>query len=288
MAQKVIPLYTNEVPNAKTDVKNIESEETNAEGMVLIKNVSIPDLTVFIPAKGKANGTSVIICPGGGYGILASKHEGSDVAKEFNKIGVTAFVLKYRLPSDKTMVDKTIGPLQDAQQAIKFVRENASKFNLNPNRICFMGFSAGGHLAATAGTHFDFSVIKNEHNTSLRPDFLMLIYPVISFVDTIGHMGSRENLIGKTPTDEKINWFSNEKHVNTKTPPAFLIHAQDDNAVKVDNSLLFYKALTASKVEAEIHVFPKGGHGFGLINKSATTTWFALCQNWLLSNRWLK
>ncbi|MDB5120385.1 MAG: alpha/beta hydrolase [Sphingobacteriales bacterium] len=288
MAQKVIPLYPGKVPNSIENIKNEETVEDNPNGRMRIKNVSQPNLTMYVPQKVKPNGTSVIIFPGGGYSVLAAKHEGIDVAKKFNEIGVTAFVLKYRIPNDKTMVDKTIGPLQDAQQAIKYVREHASELKLKANQIGIMGFSAGGHLASTAGTHFQTPVISNDNNTSLKPDFMILIYPVISFTDSIGHWGSRENLIGKAPAPEKIRLFSNELQVTPKTPPTFLVHAQDDDVVKVDNSLLFYQALTKNKVLAEMYLYQKGGHGFGLNNPKSSISWFNLCSNWLNDNEWLK
>ena len=196
----------------------------------------------------------MVICPGGGYGVLAASHEGADVAKQFNEWGVTAFVLKYRIPDDRIMTDKEIGPLQDAQRAIQWVRENAAKWKVDPSHIGIMGFSAGGHLASTEGTHFTHELIANKKHTSLRPDFMILIYPVISFTDSIGHIGSRENLIGKNPSPEKIIEYSNELQVNANTPPAFLVHAGDDDAVKVQNSLYFYNALQKNHVPAELHV----------------------------------
>ena len=288
MAQKVIPLYPGKVPNAIENIKNEETIEDKPNSFYLIRSVSQPTLTIYTPENVKPNGTSVIIFPGGGYSVLASKHEGVDVAKKFTDLGVTAFVLKYRIPNDKTMVDKTIGPLQDAQQAIKYVREHATELNLKPNQIGIMGFSAGGHLASTAGTHFETSVIANDNKTSLKPDFMILIYPVISFHDTIGHRGSRDNLIGKTPAPEKIYLYSNELQVTSKTPPTFLVHAQNDEAVKVDNSILFYQALTKNKVPAQMHLYQKGGHGFGLNNPTSSASWFDLCKNWMVDSGWIK
>src|SRR5690554_1670589 len=178
-AQERILLYDNIIPNAKP-VENREEERANDAVDSLTYAVSVPSLTVFSPAKNVSNGTAVIICPGGGYHVLLSKREGSDVARAFNKLAVTAFVLRYRLPDDDIMLDKTIGPLQDAQQAIKYVRENAEKLGIDPDRIGIMGFSAGGHLASTAGVHFDTPQIPNDNNTSLRPDFMLLVNPVIS------------------------------------------------------------------------------------------------------------
>jgi acetyl esterase/lipase len=286
-AQEIIPLYEKEIPNSKAIV-NREKSETGADGIQRISKVSEPTLTVFLPAKEKANGTAVIICPGGGYGILAFSHEGTDVAKAFNQWGVTAFVLKYRLPDDSIMTQRENGPLMDAQRAIQLVRVNATKWNINTNQIGIMGFSAGGHLASTAGTHFNTAVIPNIKNTSLRPDFMILLYPVISFTDSLAHIGSRNNLIGKNPTQEKINYYSNELQVTKQTPPTFLVHAKDDNGVKVQNSIAFYDALKKNGVPAEIHLYEQGGHGFGMNNKTSSDKWMDWLQAWMKKNGWLK
>jgi len=286
-AQDIIPLYEKEIPNSKP-VANREKSETGTDGILRISKVSEPSLMVFLPAKEKANGTAVIICPGGGYSILAASHEGTDVAKVFNEWGVTAFVLKYRLPDDSTMLQKETGPLQDAQRALQLVRLDAKKWGISVNKIGIMGFSAGGHLASTAGTHFNNAAIKNIRNTSLRPDFMILLYPVISFTDSIGHTGSRNNLIGKNPTQEKIKYYSNELQVSKQTPPAFLVHAKDDNVVKVQNSIDFYDALQKNGVPAEIHLYEKGGHGFGMHNKTSGDQWMDWLQTWMKKNGWVK
>jgi acetyl esterase/lipase len=242
--------------------------------------VTEPTLTPFFPSKEKANGTAVIICPGGGYSHLAIKSEGYDVAKEFNKIGVTAFVLKYRLPSDAIMVDKTIGPLQDAQQAILILRTRAAEWGINPSRIGIMGFSAGGHLASTAGTHYNKVVVDNKANVSTRPDFMILMYPVITFGE-LAHKASKDNLVGKDASTALIDLYSNEKQVTPDTPPTFLVQAEDDNIVPVQNSLMFYEALRKAKVLAEMHIYPAGGHGFGLNNTKSKERWFDWCQGWM-------
>ena len=187
LAQETIPLYPGPIPGS---ISTPDEEYQNENGEILYK-ISQPTITIFFPPKEKANGTAVIICPGGGYGVLVIKREGYEVAGKFNELGVAAFVLKYRLPSDVTMTDKSIGPLQDAQQAIKTVRERAAEWKVDPERIGIMGFSAGGHLAATAATHFNKIFIENPLKTSLRSDFMLLIYPVISLTDEIGHKGSR-------------------------------------------------------------------------------------------------
>jgi acetyl esterase/lipase len=286
-SQTIIPLYKDSIPNSKPS-PNAESSTYEGENKILIvHNVSRPSLTVFLPPKEKASGTAVIICPGGGYSILAASHEGYDVAKKLNEMGVAAFVLKYRIPDDKTMLNKEIGPLQDAQRAIQMIREKAGEWNINPSRIGIMGFSAGGHLASTAGTHFDKAVIENKNKTNLRPDFMILIYPVISFTDSIGHIGSRDNLLGKNPSAEKIKEYSNELQITSNTPPAFLVHAGNDDVVKMQNSIDFYEAEQKNKIPAELHIYPKGGHGFGMNNLTTKDQWMERLKNWLDLNGWL-
>ena len=179
-----------------------------------------------------------------------------------SKNGIASFVLKYRLPDDSIMTDKKIGPLQDAQQAIKLVRENAAKWAIDVNKIGIMGFSAGGHLASTEATHFEKSFIENKNNTSLRPDFQILVYPVISMQDSLTHRDSRKNLLGENPSKEIINQFSNELQISKNSPPAYLTHAADDNVVDVDNTIGYFEKLRKNKVEVEMHIYPKGGHGF--------------------------
>ncbi len=283
-AQSVMNLYE-KVPNSKPSANKEESVTT--DNVLRISKVSVPTLTMYTPAAVNEKKAAIIICPGGGYARLAASHEGSDVAKEFNEWGITAFVLKYRLPDDTIMPDKTIGPLQDAQRAIQMVRENAGKWNIDPNRIGIMGFSAGGHLASTASTHFNKAVIDNPANISLRPDFSVLLYPVISFTDSLAHVGSRNNLIGKDVVPAKIIEYSNELQVTPQTPPAFLVHAGDDQTVKVQNSIRYYEALLKNNVSAELHLYPKGGHGFGMNNKTTNDKWMERLKNWLQSNGWL-
>jgi len=275
--QQVIPLYK-VVPNNKqvADKENF----TVRENVTRIAKVSNPTLTVF--KADKPNGRAVIICPGGSYAILAFDKEGTRVAEEFNKWGVTAFVLKYRLPDDTINVDKSLAPLQDAQQAIRFVRENAKEFGVDRNKIGIMGFSAGGHLASTTATHFNMKAdASNNDTTSARPDFAVLIYPVITFDSSFGHKGSRVNLIGANPTKEKIDLYSNELQVTSATPPTFLIHAEDDATVPVENSIRFYQACVKNKVPAEMHIYPKGGHGFGMYNKTTDDSWMERLRSWM-------
>ncbi len=272
-AQTEIPLYPGKVPNA-LDSENQETNQNN-----VIRNVSKPTLSIFLPPAGKGNGAAVIVCPGGGYGVLVIEREGYRIAKALNEMGITAFVLKYRLPNDRTMKDKSIGPLQDAQQAIKTVRERATEWRVDGNKIGIMGFSAGGHLAATAGTHYDSSFVENPAKTSLRPDFMILVYPVISLLDKIGHKGSSANLLGPAPQMDKVRYFSNELQVTATTPPAYLTHAGDDTVVPVSNSIRFYEALNAKGIAADMHIYSKGEHGYPKV--PSFEEWFGRCLLWM-------
>ncbi|MEA5260125.1 alpha/beta hydrolase [Arcicella aquatica] len=275
-AQQITPLYEGAVPNAKAT--NI-TETGGDKGMY--KDVTVPTLEYIKPEK--PNGTSVIIVAGGGYSVIVYNGEGISTAKALADKGISAFVLKYRLPSDNIMVDKKVGSLQDAQQAIKFLRENADKYGIDKNKIGIMGFSAGGHLASTAATHFEKSYIENPNNTSLRPDFQILVYPVISMKEGLTHGGSRDNLIGKNPTDADIEAFSNELQIKANTPPAYLTHAADDKLVDVDNSISYFENLRKNKVEVEMHIFPKGDHGFIFRHKG----WMEPLFDWMKRNSWL-
>lgn len=281
----VLPLYSNSVPDSQpSQVK----ESTVTEGArISVSNVVQPTLTVYLPEPGRATGTAVVVCPGGGYARLAIGHEGYDVAKRLNEMGVAAFVLKYRLPNAQSQPDPSIAPLLDAQQALRLVRAQASKYNLNPDRIGIMGFSAGGHLAASAATRFAQPVGTNPGSESVRPAFAILVYPVISFSDSLMHKGSRDNLLGTSASVAQIREYSNELHVTTQTPPTFLVHAEDDKTVPVQNSLVYYQALARHAVPAELHVYPKGGHGFGLNNATTQDQWSDRLREWLAANGWL-
>jgi acetyl esterase/lipase len=273
-----IPLYSGAIPNAKAAPERETS--TFANNVLRVARVSVPTLTVYRPEK--PNGAAVIICPGGGYHILAFDHEGTLVAEEFAKRGYTAAVLKYRLPNDTLQVDRSMAPLQDAQQAIRLLRSRATEWQLNRRKIGIMGFSAGGHLASTAATHFAFNAdAANKDTTSVRPDFAILIYPVISFDSTITHKGSRNKLVGSAAPSETMDFFSSDKQVAAQTPPSFLVHAGDDTGVPVQNSLRYYEACLANKVPAEMHLYPKGGHGFGMYNRTTTDVWMDRMFNWL-------
>ncbi len=236
-----------------------------------IGNVTHPTLTLYQPAV-KNSGAAVVICPGGGYGGVAIDKEGYDIAEWLNTLGVTGIVLKYRMPKPELSKAEKPWPLQDAQRAIETVREHATEWKIDAKKVGIMGFSAGGHLAATAGTHFE------EGN---RPDFMILIYPVITLKPPIGHVGSRNNLLGKEADEKLVELYSNDEQVTARTPPTFLVHAEDD-PVKCENSLRFFSALRANKVPCEMQLFVKGGHGFGLAaGKEDAERWPARCAAWL-------
>lgn len=284
-AQQDMLLYNGVIPGAKVPPTTYREESiTGEDGVLRISKVTSPEMIAYLPKK--PNGTAVIICPGGGYGILSLVQEGVKVAEKLNEIGVAAFVLKYRLPSDLIMIDKTMGPLQDALQAMYLVRKNSSLWGINPAKIGIMGFSAGGHLAASVSVHYNDLKVQNQEQISLRPDFSILIYPVISF-GTVTHAGSVKNLLGENPTAAQRSYFSSQNYVNGQTPPAFLVHANNDASVPVKNSILYNEALTKFKVPAEMHIYPAGGHGFGLQNKTTKDDWFERLKNWMESNQWL-
>ncbi len=282
-AQTIIPLYDGKVPNS---IPCNLKEYSPLAGRVA--GITIPTLTVYIPTVQDSFKTAVIICPGGGYTRLSIDHEGYEVAKEFNKHGVTAFVLKYRIPNDSCMTNKETVPLQDAEQAIKLIREKAKEYAIDVNRVGIIGFSAGGHLAATISTHFNYVVIDNKSNTNLRPDFSIIGYPVISFIDSLAHKGSKDNLLGKKPTTDLVNFYSNELQVTSKTSPTFIVHAADDKTVKVENSIQYFEALQLNHVPSEIHVYQNGGHGFGLHNATTQDQWFDAAIAWLIHNKMMK
>ncbi len=278
-------IWPDGVPNAIENKDYLESYTSDALGEIRgISKISEPTLTPFIADSTKTNGTAVVICPGGGYTHLAIEKEGYKVAKWLNTLGISAFVLKYRMPTDETMKDKTIGPLQDAQEAIRIVRRNAVKWNVNPDKIGVLGFSAGGHLAATLSTQYGAKVYASEDETPARPDFSVLVYPVISMEDGITHQGSRKSLLGDDPSGDMIERFSNAKQVNTETPPTFLVHATDDKAVPVENSLEYYQALKKHNVPAEMHIYQSGGHGFGLGVSGTNANWPQDLKKWFLAN----
>lgn len=280
---QVIPLW-NKIPDEIKAADYKEKEIINEGKVQSTSLVTIPTLTAFFPNVTKPNQTAVIILPGGGYQHLAIDKEGTKVAQWFNSLGIPAFVLKYRLPSDLIMKNKNIGPLQDAQEAVRCVRQNAAKWNIDPNKIGILGFSAGGHLAAALSTHYDDKIYESVCKVSARPDFSLLIYPVISMQNDITHKGSQINLLGNNASQDLIDSFSNEKKVTAKTPPAFLIHTTDDTVVLPENSIDYYLALKKNGVTAELHLYEKGGHGFGLGVNDTSKYWTRDCEEWLRAN----
>jgi acetyl esterase/lipase len=278
-----LKLWPEGIPGSITDPSYVE-KITTADGRITrCEKVVTPDLTIFLPVPEKANGAAVLICPGGGYGVLAFDHEGNAIAKWLNDNGIAGIILKYRLPSDQIMRDKSVGPLQDAQEAMRVIRRHASEWKIDPKKIGVIGFSAGGHLASTISTHYAEKVYDTKDNTSARPDFSLLIYPVISMDTLITHRGSRNNLLGLKPADDQVRRFSNELQITADTPPAFLVHSSDDNAVPVMNSILYYKGLQKNKIPVELHIFQKGGHGYGMSPNGGTeSAWPGLCLKWLM------
>jgi acetyl esterase/lipase len=223
-----------------------------------------PELAVYKAAK--PNGAAVVVCPGGGYGFLADDHEGKQVAEFLNSIGVTAFVLKYRIVTKDRPGPLGEAPLLDAQRAIRTVRAKAKDYEIDPKRIGIWGFSAGGHLASTATTHFDMGKKDGDDidKVSCRPDFSILAYPVITMETGVTHGGSRKNLLGDNPDEKLIELYSNEKQVTKDTPPVFIFHTSADTAVLPENAVRFYLACKKAKVPVEMHIYEKGRHGVGL------------------------
>ncbi|MGA0316260.1 MAG: alpha/beta hydrolase [Flavobacteriaceae bacterium] len=281
-AQEEYPLWKKSIPGQiKSDEVKEYATGGTAEEILRVHQVTEPTLKAYFPSKELANGAAVVICPGGGYRILAIDHEGYQIAEWLNSLGIAAFVLKYRLPDARIMKDPSVGPLQDVQKALRTVRQNAQKWNIDPTQIGIMGFSAGGHLAASLASHYQANVYEEATVISARPDFSILIYPVISFDQTMTHSGSRENLIGKNPTEAQIAYFSNELQINKNTPPTLLIHSVDDEVVPVENSLAYLKQLKKYKVESELHIFSDGGHGYGLGRGGTHSLWSKNAENWL-------
>jgi acetyl esterase/lipase len=264
-AGEVLPLWADGAPGSLGDKAPYE-----------------PSLTIWLPPAAKANGAAVIICPGGGYGHLAVGHEGKDVAAWLNSLGVAGFMLKYRHSPHY----RHPYPLMDAQRAVRTVRARAKEWRVDPARIGILGFSAGGHLASTAITHLDAGDPKAADpidKASCRPDFAILLYPVISFTAPCTHRGSMNNLLGEKVKDAKlVESLSNELQVTKKTPPTFLMHAGGDRGVPAENSVLFYLAMRKAGVPGELHIYEKGGHGFGLAPKDPVLgTWPDRCADWM-------
>ncbi|MDR0559641.1 MAG: alpha/beta hydrolase [Prevotellaceae bacterium] len=277
--QQRFDLYEDgKIPDA-VSLPNGEKQNPD-DGILREKEISIPDLTAYFPEK--PTGVAVIICPGGGYGMLATGHEGWDIAKRFNEYGISAFVLRYRLPNEKVSTKPHLSPIQDLYKAVDVVRSRADEWKIDTDKIGVIGFSAGGHLASTGGTHFDRNYIASKSG-NLRPDFMILVYPVITSDKSLTHSGSMKNLLGENPSEELLKEFSNEKQITGKTPPSFLVHSADDKVVSGQNSIMFAEAIAYHSVPFEMHIFPRGGHGYGLNNGTIKADWFALCVEWIFS-----
>jgi acetyl esterase/lipase len=276
---KVLKVWPGGAPNDN----GMKEPEEKYDG-VRVKNVSEAEMYVYLPEKEKNTGAAVVICPGGGYMIEAMDHEGYEMAEWLASKGVAGIVLKYRLPYGHHEI-----PSGDARRAIRLVRANAKEWGIDPGKIGIAGSSAGGHLASTAGTRFDEGIANSAdpiEKISCRPDFMLLLYPVITFNEEFGHMGSRQNLIGAGNDWKLVKEYSNELHVTSKTPPTFLILADDDSGVPPRNSVEFYLALKENKIPAEMHIFQQGGHGFGMTKKNLPVDqWPDLFYNWLKSQK---
>ncbi|MBP8789859.1 MAG: alpha/beta hydrolase [Breznakibacter sp.] len=261
------------------------AEKWDSTDILRISQVTNPNIAVFLPSPKNATGEAIVIYPGGGYSILAYDWEGTDIAKYWNAKGVAAIVLKYRLPDMANHRESWQYPLLDAQRALRMVRFHAKEWNIHPDKVGIMGFSAGGHLASSLCTHND---LGNPNSTdpveqiSCIPDFAMLIYPVISFTEPYQHAGSHKNLLGENPDPAQSLFFSSEMQVTSQTPPTILIHASDDTGVPVENSIAYYRALLKHNIPAELHIYPYGQHGFGLaIGKGYLSSWPERCYDWL-------
>jgi len=274
---KVLKVWPNGAPNHN----GMDEPEEKYDG-VRVRNVSEAEIYVYLPEKEKNTGAAVVICPGGGYWIEAMDHEGYAIAEWLKENGVAGIVLKYRLPYGHHEI-----PSGDARQAIRIARHHAGEWGINPGKIGIAGSSAGGHLASTVGTRFDYGNSESNdllERLSSRPDFMLLLYPVITFREEFGHMGSRKNLIGEGNDWKLVEKYSSELHVTPETPPAFLILPDDDKTVPPRNSVEFYLALKENNVPAEMHIFAEGGHGFGMNKKNLPVDqWPELFYNWLKS-----
>jgi acetyl esterase/lipase len=284
-AQEFIPLWPkNKMPNSKQ--LHLRDSIVNER----VYQVGTPGMYAFFPSETENKGAAVLICPGGGYERLAYVISGTQLAKWFNAIGMSAFVLNYRLPNSPDLIQREIGPLQDAQRAMKLIRANAARWKIDTAKIGVQGSSAGGHLAAL------LSLAKEDHaiigdllnNIAFHPAFSILVSPVID-MGIYTHAGSRKNLLGATPTAELVNKYSLQLQVTEATAPAFVVHAFNDPAVSVRNSLLFYQALVEKKVPSSIHVFPAGGHAIALRNNPGSTElWTNLCESWLQEMKFIE
>ncbi len=287
MAQRdSVFLFPEGVPGLKEN-NLVEQDTKSKDGLARLYGITNPCFFPMIPENADEKTPAVVICPGGGYGIVSIDSEGYNVGKWFQERGIAAFVLKYRLPKDEAFEDKSIVPLQDVQQTFKLIREKAEEYNVDVKKIGIVGFSAGGHLAASASVLYTEPLV-DENAKKLRPAFSILVYPVITFTDKVTHLGTRKNLIGPEWTIAQQNYYSCEQQVDKKTPKAFLIHAQDDGAVPLLNSELYKKALDANGVKNTLVVLEEGGHGFGVKPGAKTNLWLDHLEKWLTSENLIR
>lgn len=276
------------VPLAADEPQRIILWPDGAPGALGTEEADIPTLTVYRPADEKHNGSALLVCPGGGYRHLAVDHEGRQIAEWANRMGTTAFVLRYRLGPRY----RHPAPLDDASQAMRWIRHQAETWRIDPRRVAVIGFSAGGHLASTLSTHYepgDPAADDPLRRQSTRPDLAILCYPVITLSGPAAHAGSRRNLLGDDPPAELIAALSNERQVNAQTPPTFLFHTVSDAVVPVENSLLYFQSLRAAGVPAEMHLYERGRHGVGLAQSDpALAGWPEQCRQWLALHGFFK
>lgn len=284
--QKIIDLWNGKIPGAKNvDASKLDEVSTKS---FFARDIKVPSIAYY-PADENPTGTAVVVCPGGSYAGLSYAFEGVNQAAWLNSIGISAFVLRYRMPKDEFMEKRCDGPLQDVQQAIRYVRNHAAEYGINPEHVGIVGFSAGGHLASTASTHFNDEVYKPTENVSARPDFAVLVYPVITMEPSYSEKGTRESLIGPDADQALIDRFSSEKQVTKETPTTFLAHAMNDKLVPYTNSVNYANALREKGVECELHLYARGDHGLGARNPIETQAfWHDACEKWLRMNGWVK
>lgn len=279
-AKATLPLYPGPIPGA-IEAPDEEATRDPKEAWVYRQSISRPTLTVFLPAKTSRATPAVVICPGGSYRGVSIDKEGYSVAQAFNRFGVAAIVLKYRTPNPRHMKETYTGPLQDAQQALHVVHQRAREWNIDRRRIGIVGFSAGGHLAASASTLFAKPVLPNHSAQDVRPAFSVLIYPVISMRDELTHRDSRAQLLGELPSPSLIERYSADEAVSDQTPHAFIVHAADDTAVAVGNSIRYFEALEKRDIPAQLFIYARGGHGYGLKNPTTSDDWIESVRHWL-------
>lgn len=287
-AQEILPLWGDgPIPNQR-ESREMEKQTLRTEDgrpdILWIENVQVPTLEIYLPTARHATGQAVVIFPGGGYVGLGYDWEGTDIAKWLNTRGIAAFVLKYRLPPSPSLKVAHQAPLMDAQRSVRVVRSRSAQWRIDPDKIGVMGFSAGGHLAATLGNRYAERLVEPDplDSVSARPDFLILAYPVITFQPDNGTFVSRRNLLGEEPDPRLLDYYSNERQVHSGTPPAFLVHSGDDPVVPPAHSIQFYESLQEHGIPAELHIYPYGGHGYGLaLGKGRLEKWPELLAEWL-------